>query len=73
MQDGGRSPSITARALTARGYTLPALVQSLRTGATPDGDVFGGSMAEVVHGSTKFLLNEHLEDMATYLLDLDAR
>jgi hypothetical protein len=56
-----------------RGYTLPALVQSLRTGVTPDGDVFGGSMAEVVHGSTKFLLNEHLEDMATYLLDLGAR
>lgn len=73
MQDGGTSPPITGRALTARGYTLPALVQSLRTGVTPDGDVFGGSMAEVVHGSTKFLLNEHLEDMATYLLDLGAR
>ena len=73
MQDGGTSPSITADALTAQGYTLSALVQSLRTGVAPDGDVFGGSMAEVVHGSTKFLLSEHLEDMATYLLDLDAR
>ena len=73
MQDGGSSPSITADALTAEGYDRSALVQALRTGVTPGGDVFGGSMAEVVHGSTKFLLSEHLEDMATYLLDLDAR
>lgn len=71
MQDGQSSPPLTAQALTARGYTKQALIQALRTGITPDGDAFGGSMAEVVHGSTKFLLNQHLDDMATYLLNLD--
>jgi mono/diheme cytochrome c family protein len=71
MQDGGTSPPITAQALTDQGYTMSTLVHALRTGVTPNGDVFGGSMAEVVHGSTTFLLSEHLEDMAAYLLDLD--
>ena len=71
MQGGGSSPPITARNLTAKGYTRDKLVEALRTGVTPDGDVFGGSMAEVVHGSTKFVLRRHLEDIATYLLDLD--
>ncbi|WP_086469875.1 cytochrome c [Devosia lucknowensis] len=70
MQDGDAAPPLTARDLTARGYTKAALVDALRTGVTPDGDVFGGSMAEVVHGSTKYLLTTHLEDIATYLLDL---
>jgi mono/diheme cytochrome c family protein len=70
MQDGGTSPPLTARELTARGYTKERLVAALRTGISPDGDVFGGSMAEVVHGSTKYLLEQHLEDMAVYLLDL---
>lgn len=28
-------------------------------------------MAEVVHCGTTFLLDQHLEDMAAYLLDLD--
>ena len=32
--------------------------------------VLGGSMAEVIHGSMKFLLDEHIDDMATYLLDI---
>lgn len=70
MQGGGASPAITAGALTAGDYTRESLVQALRTGVTPNGDVFGGSMAEVVHGSTKFLLEQHLVDMATFLLDL---
>lgn len=71
MQDGGRSPAITWRALTVRGWTKDALVAALRTGVLPDGDAFGGSMAEVVHGGTKYLLDQHLEDMATYLLNLE--
>lgn len=70
MQDGGTSPPITPQVLTSRDYTKDNLVQALRTGVTPDGDVFGGSMAEVVHGSTKLLLGQHLEDIATYLLDV---
>ena len=69
MQDGGRSPSLTWKDLTARGWTTESLVSALRTGVLPDGDTFGGSMAEVVHGSTGFLLTQHLEDMAAYLLN----
>ena len=71
MQDGGQSPALTSSDLREKGYTSEALVRALRTGIGPDGDAFGGSMAEVVHGSTAYLLDRHLQDMATYLLDLD--
>lgn len=71
MQDGGSSPSLTWRDLTAREWTRDGLISALRTGVLPDGDSVGGSMAEVIHGSTGFLLTQHLEDMATYLLNAD--
>ena len=71
MQDGGQSPALTSTDLRDKGYTFDVLVRSLRTGIGPDGDAFGGSMAEVVHGSTAYLLDRHLQDMATYLLDMD--
>lgn len=69
MQDGGLSPSLIREDLIARGWTKESLVSALRTGVLPDGDTFGGSMAEVVHGSTGLLLTQHLEDMAAYLLN----
>jgi len=71
MLDGGKSPSLTAEALRARGWTKENLIAALRTGVLPNGDAFGGSMAEVVQESTAFLLTSHLEDIAAYLLDLD--
>jgi mono/diheme cytochrome c family protein len=71
MMDGGKSPPITTGALRERGYTKESLIAMLRTGVLPDGDAVGGSMVEVVHGSTTFLLTEHLNDIATYLLDLE--
>lgn len=71
MMDGGNSPPITPGALRKRGYTKDSLITMLRTGILPDGDAVGGSMVEVVHGSTKFLLTEHLNGIATYLLDLE--
>lgn len=71
MMDGGRSPPITAQALRDRGYTKESLIAALRTGVRPDGDAVGGSMVEVVHGSTIFLMTEHFNDIATYLLDLE--
>ncbi|WDR00568.1 cytochrome c [Devosia sp. J2-20] len=70
MQDGGASPSITSHDLLTNGWTKENLVSALKTGVLPDGDTLGGSMAEVVHGSTRFLLSKHLDDMATYLLDI---
>ncbi len=71
MMDGGKSPPLTTQALRERGYTKESLIAMLRTGVLPDGDAVGGSMVEVVHGSTTFLLTEHLNDIATYLLDLE--
>ncbi len=71
MLDGGQSPALTSSDLREKGYTVETLVRALRTGIGPDGDAFGGSMAEVVYGSTAYLLDRHLQDMATYLLDTD--
>ncbi len=71
MLDGGKSPSITAEDLIKQGWSVETLAGALRTGVTPDGDVFGGSMAKVVRDGTSYLLTEHLRDMALYLLDKD--
>ncbi len=71
MLDGGKSPSLIASSLLQNGWTLDNLQTALRSGITPNGDVLGGSMAEVIHGGTSYLLDEHLQDMALYLLDKD--
>lgn len=71
MMDGSRSPGITPVQLRERGWTVDSLSRALRTGVLHDGDTFGGSMEEVVSEGTSFLLTQHLEDMARYLLDLD--
>jgi hypothetical protein len=41
----------------------------LKVGVTPDGDVVGGSMAEVVKDGTTYMMQLHLDDLATFLLD----
>ncbi len=71
MLDGGKSPPLTVRSLTERGWTVENLETALKSGITPNGDVLGGSMAEVIHGGTSYLLDEHLKDMALYLMDKD--
>ena len=52
-----------------RGWTVSNLAFALKTGVTPDGDAFGGSMGEVMLYGTRFLTNADLEAMAIYLLD----
>ena len=69
MLDGGSSPPIDAASLREAGWTKAALVRALRTGVMPDGDVLGGSMAEVVNDGTAYMLDFHLDDLATFLLD----
>jgi len=64
-----RAPSIQAVSLQADGWTVSNLAYALRTGITPSGDAFGGSMTEVMQGNTRFLSQNDLEAMATYLLD----
>lgn len=69
LPDGETAPSIRTEALKANGWTVANLSYALRTGVMPNGDVFGGSMAEVVHAGTAFLDKADREAIATYLLD----
>ena len=71
LPNGGKSPAINAEALRAGDWTVSSLAYALKTGIKPDGDVFGGSMVEVVRDGTSFLSNEDLSAIATYLLDVD--
>jgi len=69
MLDGGASPAISTAALREKGWDRANLIRALTTGVKPDGDVFGGTMAEVVRDGTAYLLPMHSEDLVTYLLD----
>lgn len=71
LPDGGKSPPITAERLAADGWTVSNLAYALRSGVTPEGDAFGGSMGEVVRDGTAFLSDADLRAIAIYLLDKD--
>lgn len=71
LPDGGKSPPITKARLEERGWTVSNLAYALRSGITPGGDVFGGSMGEVVRDGTSFLSDDDLRAIAIYLLDKD--
>ena len=66
---GGKAPSIRADDLAEHGWTVDDLAYALRSGITPSGDVFGGSMAEVVQYGTGFLTDDDLQAMATYIME----
>ncbi len=70
LPDGSKSPSITAEALRKGGWDKDNLAYAFQTGLMPDGDVFGGSMGEVVRDGMAFLSLEDREAIAIYLLDL---
>jgi mono/diheme cytochrome c family protein len=65
---GGRAPAITAEALTEEGYDVATLAQTLKDGFTPNFDVLGGPMGEVIADSTSQWTDEDLTAVATYLL-----
>jgi mono/diheme cytochrome c family protein len=69
LPDGGKSPPITSAALKQNGWTISSLKYALQSGLMPDGDVFGGSMGEVVRDGTAFLSDVDREAIATYLLE----
>ena len=69
LPGGGKAPSIRSDDLLSEGWTVDNLAYALRSGITPSGDVFGGSMAEVVRDGTRFLSDQDLNAMATYLMD----
>lgn len=68
---GEKVPPITTHALAKRGYTRADLLMTFRYGLTPDGDVVGGSMGEVLSDQLEHLSAEDLEAIATYLLAND--
>ncbi len=67
LPGGSVAPAITPEALVEAGWTPAGLSYALRTGITPTGDVFGGSMAEVVQEGTSFLTETDREAIAAYL------
>lgn len=71
LPGGGNAPSLRPADLRAAGWTVTNLAFALRTGVMPDGDAFGGSMGEVVHGGTAFMSDADLTAIATYLLESD--
>jgi len=69
LEGENRIPAISAAALSEAGWTEADLSYALQTGVKLDGDVFGGSMAEVVKDGTGFLLKQDLDAIAYFLLN----
>lgn len=68
LPGGSAAPSIRASDLLTTGWTQKNLDYALRTGMMPNGDVLGGSMAEVVSAGTSFLTDADRLAIASYLL-----
>jgi len=64
-----KAPSIRVDDLVENGWTVANLSYALKVGILPDGDAFGGSMAEVVTNGTAYLSDADRTAIATYLLD----
>jgi mono/diheme cytochrome c family protein len=65
---GGKAPDITAASLEADGYDHDSLIDALQSGFTPDSDVLGGPMGDVVDDATSKWTDADLDAIATYLL-----
>ncbi len=66
---GGRAPALARAALETEGYDPALLIEALKTGFTPNFDVLGGAMGEVVRDSTSQWTDEDLQAVAAYLFD----
>lgn len=69
LPGGGKSPAIDNETLKMGGWTVTNLAYALKTGITPSGDAFGGSMGEVVLYGTGFLTDADRKAIAIYLMD----
>jgi mono/diheme cytochrome c family protein len=65
---GGKTPSITAEDLADDGYDATTLPEALLTGFTPDFDVLGGAMGEVVRDATSHWTDADIAAVTAYLL-----
>lgn len=66
---GGRAPAITAAALREGGYDEASLIETLRDGFTPNFDILGGTMGEVIAEGTSHWTDEDLAALAAFLLE----
>lgn len=69
LPGGSSAPAIRSAGLRTDGWTVGNLTYALRTGIKPNGDVLGGSMAEVVEAGTSYLSDADRLAIATFLLD----
>ena len=69
LEGEGSVPAITAKALKQEGWTESDLSYALQSGVKADGDVFGGSMVEVVRDGTSFLQKQDRDAIAYYLFN----
>lgn len=68
---GERIPAITQGGLSDGGWTEADIAYALKTGITTSGDVFGGSMVEVVQEGTRFWSEEDRQAVARLLLAIE--
>ena len=68
---GGRAPSLRAADLADDGYDAATLAQTLADGFTPDFDVLGGAMGEVIKEGTSHWTAEDREAVAAYLTGVE--
>lgn len=65
---GGKAPSLLADRLMADGYDVASIASALSDGFTPEFDVLGSSMGEVITDGTSHWTQEDREAVAAYLL-----
>ncbi|HEU4618207.1 MAG TPA: cytochrome c [Gammaproteobacteria bacterium] len=70
--EGDKIPNITRGKGGISNWSKNALLEFLKTGFLPNGDVVGGSMYDVIMDSTSHLTDADREAIATYLMDLPA-
>jgi mono/diheme cytochrome c family protein len=66
---GGIGPAITTQALLDIGYDQPWLEEVLQGGVTPEFDIPGGDMVEVINEGTIHWTGEDIAAVAAYLMD----
>ena len=68
---GGKAPALTAGRLSERGYDVATLASALSDGFTPDFNVLGSAMGEVIADGTSQWTAEDRETVASYLLGVE--
>jgi mono/diheme cytochrome c family protein len=68
---GGKAPALTTARLTERGYDVASLASALSDGFTPDFNVLGSAMGEVIADGTSQWTEEDREAVASYLLGVE--